>query len=131
MNAIILALPPRIIAEHITFIPSFSPETNLSLINKPTWMAGQAKAIAVYDEPFWRKDGLSGYVLSWVGPLQEIHDASPNTGPGALFGFFSMPPDVRQQVEGKEVLEQVKAQLIRLFGPSAIKVWTTYTISGE
>ncbi|WP_343221789.1 hypothetical protein [Paenibacillus tritici] len=35
-RAIILALPPRIIAEQITFIPSFSPETNVSLINKPT-----------------------------------------------------------------------------------------------
>ncbi|GGG15358.1 hypothetical protein GCM10010912_69750 [Paenibacillus albidus] len=123
-RAVILALPPRIIAQQITFIPSISPETNLNLINKPTWMAGQAKAIAVYDEPFWRKDGLSGFASSWVGPLQEIHDASPNTGSGALFGFFGMPPDVRQQLGEKEVLEQVKAQLIRLFGPSAIKVRT-------
>ncbi|WP_343221788.1 FAD-dependent oxidoreductase [Paenibacillus tritici] len=85
-------------------------------------MAEQAKAIAVYDEPFWRKDGLSGFASSGVGPLQEIHDASPNTGSGALFGFFRMPPDVRQQLGEKEVLEQVKEQLIRLFGPSAINV---------
>ncbi|MEK4730415.1 flavin monoamine oxidase family protein [Paenibacillus sp. FSL L8-0641] len=123
-RAVILALPPRIVARHITFIPAFSPEMNLNLINKPTWMAGQAKAIAVYDEPFWRKDGLSGFVSSWVGPLQEIHDASPLTGSGALFGFFGMPSKVRHHLGEKQVLEQVKEQLIRLFGSSAEKVRT-------
>ncbi|CAM3352850.1 NAD(P)-binding protein [Paenibacillus taichungensis] len=123
-RAVILALPPRLVARDMTFIPTFSPEMNLNLTNKPTWMAGQAKAIVVYDDPFWRKDGLSGFASSWVGPLQEIHDASPHTGSGALFGFFGMLPKDRQQLGEKQVLEQVKEQLIRLFGSQAKKVRT-------
>ncbi|MFS0906790.1 hypothetical protein AB3N02_27595 [Priestia aryabhattai] len=58
-------------------------------------MAGQAKAVAIYDRPFWRELGLSGFVSSWVGPLQEIHDASPDVGSGALFGFLGIPARMR------------------------------------
>lgn len=112
-RAVILALPPRIVARHITFIPAFSPEMNLNLINKPTWMAGQAKAIAVYDEPFGEKmDFQVSYRVGYT--LQEIHDASPLTGSGALFGFFGMPSKVRHHLGEKQVLKQVKEQLIRL-----------------
>ncbi|OKP89155.1 amine oxidase [Paenibacillus sp. P3E] len=118
-STVILALPPRLIARHIHFVPELPPELNANLINKPTWMAGQAKAIAVYDYPFWRKDGLSGFASSWLGPLQEIHDTSPNTGSGALFGFFGMSAKDRHMLGEKLVLEQVMEQLVRLFGPSA------------
>lgn len=70
-------------------------------MNKPTWMAGHAKVVAIYERPFWRDSGLSGFVSSRVGPLQEIHDASPEAGSGALFGFLGIPVEVRQQL-GKE-----------------------------
>lgn len=79
-SAVILALPPRIVARHIEFSPSLPPNIITDLVSKPTWMAGQAKAVAIYDRPFWRESGLSGFVTSWGGPLQEIHDASPETG---------------------------------------------------
>ena len=81
-------------------------------------MAGQAKAVAVYDRPFWRDEGLSGDAMSRKGPMVEIHDASPATGgPYALFGFIGVPPNGRAD---QQVLRQhLKAQLIRLFGPKA------------
>lgn len=85
-------------------------------------MAGQANAVAIYERPFWRESGLSGFVSSWVGPLQEIHDASPNTGSGALFGFFRMPAKKRQELGEDKVLKLVIDQLVRLFGPSAKNV---------
>ena len=118
-SAVILALPPRIIEKHIAFSPSLPSVLMHDLRNKPTWMAGQAKAIAIYEQPFWRESGLSGSVRSWVGPLQEIHDASPDTGPGALFGFFGIPATVRQELSKDEILDLVTDQLVRLFGPSA------------
>ncbi|WP_042161096.1 flavin monoamine oxidase family protein [Paenibacillus gorillae] len=118
-RAVIMALPPRIAARRITFSPALTPSLMSSLINTPTWMAGQAKIIAVYDSPFWRKDGLSGLATSWVGPLQEIHDASPVEGGGALFGFFGMNAMKRRELGEEQVLELVREQLTRLFGPKA------------
>jgi monoamine oxidase len=120
-SAVILALPPRIVASRIAFSPSLPSNLLSSLINKPTWMAGQAKAVAIYSHPFWREDGLSGQVHSWGGPLQEIHDASPDTGYGALFGFFGLPAKQRQELGEEKVLQLVVDQLTRLFGPSAEK----------
>jgi len=76
-SAVIITVPPRIAAHNITFEPELSSELMMSLLNKPTWMATHAKVIAVYERPFWREQGFSGFATSWVGPLQEIHDASP------------------------------------------------------
>lgn len=120
-GAVILALPPRIIAERIDFSPSLPDGILASMKDKPTWMAGQAKAVAIYDRPFWREDGLSGQVTSWSGPLQEIHDASPETGYGALFGFFGIPAKIRQELGEEHLHYLVIDQLTRLFGPSAEK----------
>jgi|SRR5690625_3103424 len=118
-GAVILALPPRIVAQHISFSPSLPSNFSQSLADQPTWMAGQAKAVAIYERPFWREDGLSGQVTSWGGPMQEIHDASPNdTDYGALFGFFGVPAKMRQKIEG-DIQKLVIDQMTRLFGPHA------------
>ena len=124
-SAVILALPPRIVARQIEFSPPLPQNMVTDLTSKSTWMAGQAKAIAVYDCPFWRESELSGFATSWVGPLQEIHDASPETGAGALFGFFGMPAKTRQELGKDQVLRLVTDQLVRLFGPSArdVRAW--------
>jgi monoamine oxidase len=81
-------------------------------------MAGHAKAVAVYDRPFWLEAGLSGDAMSRHGPVVEIHDASPATGgPYALFGFIGVPPRARSDQQA--LRRQIQAQLIRLFGPEA------------
>lgn len=120
-SSIILALPPRIAAHNIAFSPELPDKLMTSLMDKPTWMAGQAKAVAIYESPFWREDGLSGQAMSWAGPLQEIHDASPETGYGALFGFFGIPAKLRRQLEEENVRNHVISQLTHLFGSSAEK----------
>lgn len=121
-DAVILALPPRIVARYIEFSPSLPTDLMTDFVNKPTWMAGQAKAVAIYDRTFWRELGLSGFASSWVGPLQEIHDASPETGSGALFGFFGMPAKARLELGEDKILKLVINQLVRLFGPDAQNV---------
>lgn len=118
-SAIIIALPPRIVTRHITFDPKLSSELMMSLMSKPTWMAAQAKVVAIYERPFWRAQGLSGFATSWVGPLQENHDASPITGSGALFGFFGTSAKKRMELGEEGVLKLVQEQLIQLFGPLA------------
>ena len=48
-----------------------------------------AKCMAVYDEPFWRADGLNGEATSDAGPVKVTFDNSPPDGsPGVLLGFL-------------------------------------------
>ena len=117
--AVVLALPPRLVAHSLQFDPPLPPALHQTLRAVPTWMSHAMKSVAVYAEPFWRAQGWSGFAISHVGPLVEIHDASPAAGrPGALFGFFApghplraAPPAARQAA--------VLAQLARVFGPLA------------
>ena len=81
--------------------------------------AAHAKVVAVYDRPFWREKGLSGDGMSSVGPLGEIHDASPGSGAqGALFGFASWPARERA-APGLDFGQAAVKQLSAMFGPQA------------
>lgn len=115
---VITALPLRLLARSIQLEPDPGPGVLAAWADVPTWMAGQAKVVAVYDTPFWREDGLSGEARSRVGPLAEIHDATAPGGLPALTGFVGWPPDVRRQV-GDQLASAVVDQLSRLFGPRA------------
>ncbi|MGU2444169.1 FAD-dependent oxidoreductase [Burkholderia cenocepacia] len=85
----------------------------------PTWMAPHAKYVAIYGSAFWREQGLSGEARSARGPLGEIHDASMPGGSAALFGFFSVPANVRKRVPDEMLRAHCRAQLARLFGARA------------
>jgi monoamine oxidase len=114
---IVLAMPPRVIADTVTFDPTLDAAQMRTLASIPTWMAGQAKIVAVYDKPHWRNAGLSGDAMSHRGPMVEIHDASPmDGGPFALFGFVGLPADTRTALKD-EMITLALAQLAALFGP--------------
>ena len=115
-NRVVLALPPRIAGATIAFSPELPTTVRRALANIPTWMAGQAKILAVYDHPYWRDAGLSGDAMSHRGPMVEVHDASPaRGGPYALFGFVGTPPGIRNRYRD-ETLTAAREQLGRLFG---------------
>lgn len=114
---VVLAMPPRLAAE-IRFDPPLPDMVLSTMRNVSTWMAGQSKAVAVYDRPHWREAGLSGDASSRRGPMVEIHDASPPAnGPYALFGFIGVPPHLRR--DKAELRDQIVAQFVRLFGEQA------------
>lgn len=114
---VILALPPRIAAT-FTFDPSLSNMQLSTLEDIATWMAGQAKAVAIYPTAFWRDAGLSGDAMSRFGPMVEVHDASPHDASfGALFGFIGVPPAAR--TDANALRAHVLDQLGRLFGTDA------------
>lgn len=116
---VVLAMPPRI-AAGIDFEPALHQDAVSALQNTATWMAGQAKAVAIYDSPFWREIGLSGDAMSRTGPMVELHDASPaSEGLYALFGFIGVPPDARRDQDF--LRKQLVAQLARLFGEKAAR----------
>lgn len=100
----VLALPPRL-----------ASGLGIPVPDVPTWMAGHAKLVAIYEAPFWRNTGLNGDAISHRGPLAEIHDASPvDAKTGALFGFTA--PGAARHPEFKA---HALAQLGRLFGSEA------------
>ena len=116
---VVLAIPPRLIANLIAFEPALPSDAIEKMRSIPTWMAGQAKFFAFYDEPFWRKQGLSGDAISRRGPLMEIHDAcGKNPEHGVLFGFVGQEPGSGAR-EPSSLTGQAVRQLAKLFGPQA------------
>lgn len=82
-----------------------------------------AKCMAIYEEPFWRADGLSGQGTSDTGPVKLTFDNSPPDGsPGVLLGFL----EGRQARElGRLRPEERRAAVVdcftRLFGERAAR----------
>jgi monoamine oxidase len=80
-----------------------------------------AKCMAIYDEPFWRAEGLSGQAASDRGPVRLTFDNSPPDGsPGVLLGFL----EGRHARELGRVPEPERRTAVidcftRLFGPRA------------
>jgi monoamine oxidase len=82
-----------------------------------------AKCMAIYGEPFWRAEGLSGQGTSDRGPVRVTYDNSPPDGsPGVVLGFLEgrharelgrLAPDERRTA--------VVDCFARLFGPRAAK----------
>ena len=116
---VLLALPPRLAAESIQFQPALPAALSAQWQQTATWMAPHAKYVAVYETPFWQKQGLSGAAKSSQGPMVEIHDASVRGGSGALFGFIGVPASARQSVSEEVLKVHCRAQLGRLFGAKA------------
>lgn len=116
---VVLAMPPRLI-ERMAFFPGLTDTMHRQWLGTPTWMAGHAKIIALYETPFWRAQGLSGEAFSRRGPLSEIYDASPASGgPYALFGFAGVTADMRRELGVPEFSRRILEQLRRLFGEQA------------
>lgn len=114
-NKIILALPPRV-AQTISLDPALPADQSDAMGNVPTWMAGHAKYLAIYDNAHWRDAGLSGDGQSRRGPMVEIHDASPHSGgPYAVFGFVGFDANTRA-AHRDEMTQMATDQLERLFG---------------
>lgn len=116
---VLLALPPRLAASTLGFEPALPPGLARQWLRTDTWMAPHAKYFAVYEQPFWREQGLSGEARSALGPLVEIHDASLPGGRAAVFGFLGVPARVRKGLAPEVLRTHCRAQLARLFGPQA------------
>jgi monoamine oxidase len=120
-RGVVLAMPPRLIEEHIFFNPELPDRVQKALLGRPTWMARQAKAIAVYGEANeFRETVGSGnaFVHHEQAVLNEVFDASSlDDTVSALGGFLALPPMGRARFrEGLEML--ITSQFVQLFGPA-------------
>jgi monoamine oxidase len=126
-SSVILALPPRLVAPALRWSPALPTALSRRWADAPTWMAGQAKLLAVYAAPFWRTAGLSGSAVSQAGPLAEVHDASDLDGrQAALFGFVGVPAAGRRRMGRQALIDTAVAQLGRLFGAEALTPQTVH-----
>lgn len=83
---VIVTLPPTL-AGRLVYDPPL-PGVRDQLTQR-TPAGSLIKLMVVYDEPFWRREGLTGQAYSDVGPLRLVFDNSPPDGsPGALLGFM-------------------------------------------
>ncbi|MFV2005672.1 MAG: flavin monoamine oxidase family protein [Gammaproteobacteria bacterium] len=120
---IILALPPRVALQNISFYPPLSDHIIEALNDIPTWMSSHSKIVFIYEKPFWRDQKLSGEVFSQHGPLTEIYDASPATEEYyALTSFVGFNAQQREKLSQDELISACLAQLLRLFGTGSKNV---------
>jgi monoamine oxidase len=81
----ILAIPPAL-AGRLSYRPAL-PGWRGQLTQRVP-MGSVVKVHALYEEPFWRHEGLSGLAVSHGGPVEVVYDNSPEGGsPGVLVGF--------------------------------------------
>jgi monoamine oxidase len=112
---VVLALPPALALASITITPDLPEQVRALAASTAVWMGGIVKAVAVYDQAFWRDAGLAGSAVSHVGPYRELHDHSgPGGTPAAIFGFATA-----DRFSATDPADAFREQLRRLFGRQA------------
>jgi monoamine oxidase len=115
---VIVSLPPML-AGRIDYDPVLPPWRNQ--LTQRTPMGSVIKCNAIYDEPFWRADGLSGQATGDGEGARVVFDNSPPDGkPGVLLGFLEGDEARRLGKAGPEVRRRaVLDSFVRYFGPKA------------
>lgn len=132
---VVVAVPPHLVAG-IDLEPAL-PAPQAELFRRMTF-GTLMKCEAVYDEPFWREDGLSGQGLfrGDAEPVCSMFDNTPPSGaPGVLMGFLGAHA---WKTWADRPAEQRRGAVLRSFarvvGPRALEPvdyweqdWTTET----
>ena len=115
---VIVAVPP-LLAGRIVYEPALPPWREQLTQRAP--MGSVIKVNALYPEPFWRAEGLSGQATGDGDGARVVFDNSPPDGtPGILLGFLE--GDEARRLGRAEPAERRRAVLdsfVRYFGPRA------------
>lgn len=115
---VVVATPP-VLAGRFDYEPVLPPWRDQLTQQLP--MGSVIKCMAVYDEPFWRADGLTGQSTSDEGPVQLTFDNTPPPGhPGVLLAFVEgAHARALSRISADERRSAVVTCLTRAFGPRA------------
>jgi putrescine oxidase len=118
-RAAIVAVPPNV-AGLIRFEPSL-PAWRMRLHQAMT-QGDVIKVLAVYDEPFWRAEGLAGEGFAPYQLVREVYDNTPPAGrPGVLCTFLAgEKAQAAERLEADERQRLVLEGFARFFGPRAL-----------
>ncbi len=117
---VIVAIPPTL-AGRIRYLPAL-PSARDGLTQQIP--AGSVIKVQVgYDRPFWREDGLSGFVISLDDAFNVVLDNSPRDAScGVLVGFLEgAHARSAELLSAAERRELVLGALVKYFGPEAAK----------
>lgn len=117
---VIVAISPTL-AGRIRYQPAMTAARDGLMQRMP--MGTAIKMMLIYDKPFWREDGLSGFALTDRDVPQLIYDNSPEDGScGILLGFTEGLPARRWITEAPEIrmAEAIKTA-VACFGERASK----------
>jgi monoamine oxidase len=116
----IVAIPPTL-AGRVAYDPPLPARRDQLTQRMPQGTV--IKTMAIYERPFWRKQGLSGQATSDTGPARVVFDNSPPDGsPGVLLGFLE--GRLARQWGARDAGERREAILAghaRLFGERAAR----------
>ena len=117
----VIVTAPPLLAGRIEYEPALPPRREQ--LTQRTPMGSVIKCQVVYDEPFWRRDGLSGQATGDGEGSRVVFDNSPPDGsPGVLLAFLEGDEARRLGREPLDVRRQaVLDSLARYFGPRAAK----------
>ncbi|HEX5374744.1 MAG TPA: flavin monoamine oxidase family protein [Solirubrobacterales bacterium] len=116
----VVAVPPAI-AARIEFDPPLPARRRL--LEQQLRPGTLNKCVALYEEPFWRADGLSGESVTDAGPVTLTFDCSPPDGSsGVMLGFVG-GPEAREMeaMAPADRRDAVLACFEKLYGPRAAK----------
>src|SRR5579875_1697564 len=114
----VVAVPP-VLAGRIAYDPPLPGDRDQ--LTQATPMGSVIKCLAVYDEPFWRADGLTGQANGDTGAVRVTFDNRPPGGsPGILLGFVEGAQARRlARADPAQRRAEVLACLARYYGPRA------------
>jgi monoamine oxidase len=115
---VIVAIPP-VLASRIAYEPALPTRHDQLLQHMPP--GSVIKINVLYDEPFWRADGLTGQVAGDRSPIKFTFDNTPPSGaPGVLVCFLEGDgARVFGRLDADERRRAVLASLAGYFGPRA------------
>jgi monoamine oxidase len=115
----IIVTAPPLLAGRIEYEPALPPLREQ--LTQRTPMGSVIKCQVVYDEPFWRREGLCGQATGDGAGARVVFDNSPPDGsPGVLLAFLEGDEARRLGRESLAVRRQaVIGSLARYFGPRA------------
>lgn len=115
----IVATSPQL-ANRITYEPPLTAARDQLIQRMP--MGTVLKFHAVYPEPFWRHEGLSGSALVMGSTIGQTADNSPPDGSVGVLGSFIFGAAARRWLQSTlgERRSAVLADLVTLFGEGAL-----------
>lgn len=115
-NKVVLAIPPKLWANNISFEPGLPADLRNVALQTHTWMEDAIKVALTYREPFWEQENKPATLFSNAGPVSELYDhCNHERTKYALCGFVNSG---FKNCSFSERKEKVINQLKNIFGVS-------------
>ena len=102
---VISTLPPYLVSQTLEFTPVLPRDLEFLMHQTHTWMGESIKFGLHFSAPFWQRSGLSGTLVSNVGPVPEMYDHSDFERQSfALMGFLNGAYFSLTKKERKEII---------------------------